>query len=106
MIALKIVTTDQDSNFYDYNVDAMIDSGSLISLNRVSFVFSKPILSINKDVTQFYGINGSRLKITGIFYGKITVGNTCVRIKFYTVPDETMAFRALLGRDFLKYPFL
>lgn len=34
------------------------------------------------------------------------VSNVRVKIKFYTVLDETMLFRALLDRDFLSYPSL
>lgn len=50
----------------------------------------------------FCGINGSRLKIDGAFFGRLEVSGVQVEIQFYVVPDNTMAFDILLGRDFLN----
>lgn len=38
MLALEIATKDQDANLYNYNVDAVVDSGSPISLIKESLV--------------------------------------------------------------------
>lgn len=72
MFALEIATKDKDGNLYNYNVDAIVDSGSPISLIKESLVASETILPVNENVTQFYGINGSQLRITGIFYGDLS----------------------------------
>jgi len=48
----------------------IIDSGSPISIIRDSIVKDKAS-PINEDVSQFCGINGSRLKVLNIFYGEI-----------------------------------
>jgi len=51
-------------------VDAIIDSGSPISIIRDGIVKDETS-PINEDVSQFCGINGSRLRILNIFHGEI-----------------------------------
>ncbi|XP_011859227.1 PREDICTED: uncharacterized protein LOC105556736 [Vollenhovia emeryi] len=104
MVDLSISTYDKHGNSCKYISDAIIDSGSPISLVRDSFISSDVILPMGDSDTRFCGINGARLRITGVFQGEINVQNVRSRIKFYTVPDGTMAYRVLLGRDFLTCP--
>lgn len=59
-----------------------------------------------ENVEKFSGINGSPLRVIGIFNGEVEIENVRVNLKFYIVPDDTMRYDALLGRDFLMYPSL
>jgi len=61
---------------------------------------------VSKDVNRFCGINGSRLQVLGIFHGDIEIHGVRTKIKFYTVPDGAIAFKMLLGKDFLSCPLL
>ena len=83
--------------------NTILDSGSPISIIKNSFV---PNLRapVNDTHNVFQGINGSRLKISGIFEREVIIEGITIKIKFYIVPDETMNFTALLGRDFFTHP--
>lgn len=61
---------------------------------------------IDEDISQFCGINSLRLKILNIFWGNVEIRGVRTKIKFYTVPDDTMAYKVLLERDFLVCPSL
>lgn len=106
MVTARFQAKDEDGHLCKYVVDAIIDSGSPISLVRESILSKELLLPANEDVDQFCGINGSRLKITGVFYSELEIQSARMKIKFYAVPDSTMAFNLLLGRDFLSCPLL
>ncbi|XP_076232912.1 uncharacterized protein LOC143178263 [Calliopsis andreniformis] len=65
-----------------YTLCAMLDSGSPISLIKNCFV---PLDARTQDV-----------EIEGI----------SIKLNFYIVPDNTMAFMAILGRDFSSHPLI
>lgn len=65
-----------------YVVDAIIDSGSSISIIRSSVVVNEACSPINEDVSKFCGINNSRLKILNIFYGEVEIQGVRTKIKF------------------------
>ncbi|KAL6264300.1 hypothetical protein P5V15_004408 [Pogonomyrmex californicus] len=104
MISLKISPSEKRDKVNTYIIDAIIDSGSLISIIRNSIVDKEVCSPIVEDTDQFYRINGSRLSILSIFYGEIEIQSVRTTIKFYTVPDIAMAHKVLLGRDFLACP--
>nr|XP_012225735.1 PREDICTED: uncharacterized protein LOC105674166 [Linepithema humile] len=106
LINVKISSSNKNDSVDTFTIDAIIDSGSPISLVRDSVVSAASCNPVNEDTSRFCGINGSRLKILRIFYGNVEVQSVCTKIKFYTVPDDTIAFRMLLGRDFLACPSL
>lgn len=106
MIRVKITTEETNSELCHYMLDALIDSGSPISLVRNDIILGESRLLEKENVHQFCGINGSRLIISGIFHGILEVNGVRVRMKFYTVPIDTMAYDVLLGRDFLNCPQL
>jgi len=56
-----------------------------------------------KTLVKFCGINGSRLKVLNIFYGDRIRRHT--KTKFF-VSDDTMAYKVLLGREFLSCQLL
>jgi len=105
MVPLKINAIGKCGNINTYVVDTIIDSGSPISIIRDSIVKDEAS-PIDEDISQFCGINGSRLKILNIFHGEIELESVRVKVKFYTVPDDTMVYKVLLGRDFLSCPSL
>lgn len=73
MIRVKIITETASSGPCNYVVDAMIDSGSPISLVR-SDVFRVESHSLEREqVRQFYGLGGLRLRIDGVFFGILEV---------------------------------
>lgn len=104
MLRAKI-TPGNMSDRYTYVVDAMGDSGSPISLVRSDTIPCNARIE-EKAEYPFFGINGSRLRIDGMFSGLLEVDGVKVEMKFYAVPSDTMAFDVLLGRDFLNNPQL
>lgn len=104
MIRIKIITETINSGPCSYTVDAIIDSGSPISLVRSDVILIEP-RSLEREHlsgSQFYGLGGLWLQIDGVLFGILEVIGVRVKIKFYVVPSETMAYNVLLGRDFLK----
>lgn len=81
-----------------------MDSGSPISLIKESFVPLEARLPICENDEEFCGINGSRLEVIDIFNCKVKIENIDFQLKFYIVQNQTMAFMALLGRDFSSQP--
>lgn len=84
----------------NFNINAMLDTGSPINLIKSKYIPSCS-LETNIDNVSFSGINGSPLKILGIFNSVIRIQNVDIHCKFYVVPDDTMSFPSILGRDFL-----
>ncbi|XP_025265893.1 uncharacterized protein LOC112638423 [Camponotus floridanus] len=106
MIAVKIIARNRSDGFDNYVVDAMIDSGSPISLVKSEIIRGDSRLLAGESIDQFCGINGSRLNIDGIAHVDLEVRGVRLKMKFYTVPHDTMAYSVLLGRDFLGCPLL
>lgn len=85
----------------NYEIVALIDTGSPVSIIKSSYVPIDARIPIASDDFNICGINGSKLVILGLFVKDIYVHNIKVNTKFLVVPDETMAYMALLGRDFI-----
>lgn len=95
---------DVENTFNSINLTAMLDTGSPISLIKVKYLSD---VCINKDYVigkNYFGLNGSSLNILGIFKGTVFINNILVPIMFHVVPNETMSFGALVGRDFTSLP--
>lgn len=106
MVTIKLLAKDRYENLCHYVMDAIIDSGSPISLLRSSVIPGESRLLGEESIDQFCGINGSRLVVDGIFHGDVDIKGVRIKIKFYMVPDSVMAYHVLLGRDFLNCPSL
>ncbi|XP_018377468.1 PREDICTED: LOW QUALITY PROTEIN: uncharacterized protein K02A2.6-like [Trachymyrmex cornetzi] len=106
MVTVKISPSEKSGKVDTYVIDAIIDWGSPISIIRSSVIENESRSAVEGDTSQFVGINGARLKILNIFHGQVEVRGVSTKIKFYTVPDNTMAYKVLLGRDFLACPLL
>lgn len=62
-----------------------------------------------EHVSQFFGLtifglNGSQLKIDGMFYSILETNDMHIRMKFYMVPSSTIAYNIFLRGDFFKLP--
>lgn len=106
MIPVKIAIENANRESCKYVVEALVDSGSPISLVRSDAIQVESQLFIKENVPQVYGINSSQLRIDGAFYGILEISGVLIKIKFYAVPSETMSCNVLLGRDFLNCPQL
>lgn len=84
------------------NVNAVVDTGSPISIIKSELVPS--ILYTSQSVSQnnFCGINGVKLDIRGVFETNIIINNFEIHLKLYVVSNYTMKANAILGRDFLN----
>ncbi|XP_011859979.1 PREDICTED: uncharacterized protein LOC105557370 [Vollenhovia emeryi] len=102
MVRVKIATTGP-GGARDYAVEAIIDSGSPISLVRSDVI---PGESREERVSRFCGLNGSPLRVDGVVDGTLEVSGVRIGMRFYAVPSDTMAYSVLLGRDFLNCPHL
>lgn len=100
MVNIGYSVSDKNGSNCKYSLNAILDSGSPISLIKESFVPIEVRSPVCQDKIEFRGINGSPLEIIAIFYSKVDIEGIIVDIKFYVVPNHTMAFMALLGRDF------
>ena len=104
MVSLSYTIFDKSGHSCKYTISAMLDSGSPISLIKNSFVPLDARTPVTGTEQDFCGINGSRLQILGNFYREVEIEGIPVELKFYIVPDDTMAFMAILGRDFSSHP--
>lgn len=88
---------------YVTELDTLLDTGSPISIIKKKFIKNcKPIQTL--DITNtFCGINNSKLVIIGTIETSIIL-NGIRKEKFImrVVPDNTMSFSAIIGRDILK----
>ena len=84
---------------------AMLDSGSPISLIKESIIPRHLREPLNKD-EQYFGLNNSKLAANSIFKTKVDVDGIITTIRFLVVPDDTMSFVTLLGRDFISNPLV
>lgn len=87
-----------------YLLEAIVDSGSPISLIKDDHVPIDCRTPVAKEDYKFSGINRSRIEILGIFENWVKVNDIDICIKFFVVPDITMSSVALLGRDFIAHP--
>lgn len=85
-----------------FKIAALVDTGSPVSLIKSRYV---PISSRAPVPTEGYdlcGINGSKVVILGLFRQNVCVGSVNTTLSFAVVPDSTMTFDALLGKDFIS----
>lgn len=76
MAVVEILTGDDQDNKYIYALKAMIDSGSPINLIKHSIVSDNLRSPVDAKVSQFCGINGSRLEITGVLGGDLKISDS------------------------------
>lgn len=101
---LSYTVKDSSGNPCTFNVVAMIDSGSPISLVKDDFVPYHVRQPVSSSMTPYHGINGSKLNVLSLFENDCSVNEIPLSLRFHVVPAETMVFAAILGRDFMSYP--
>ena len=106
LVSLSYAVADEVGNVCTYNVVAMIDSGSPISLIKEDFVPLRARKPIVENSNAYYGINGSKLNVSALFPTNCSVGDVPMNLIFHIVPEETMNCAALLGRDFMSSPHI
>ncbi|KYB25116.1 hypothetical protein TcasGA2_TC031350 [Tribolium castaneum] len=99
-VLVNFSTKDEYDNTNIFSIDSLLDTGSPISLIKKQYVPS--IMYESESVDQkFSGLNFSPVKIIARFRTTITASDISVPISFYVVPDDTMTFGIILGRDFM-----
>lgn len=96
MVPVGYSVSDDEGYACEYSVMAIVDSGSPISLIQSKYVPVPLNLLENTNNHTFRGINGSRLQILGNFETNVNVSGISISINFFVVPDDTMAYAALL----------
>jgi hypothetical protein len=91
---------DKYKNSCVLQINSLIDTGSAVSLIKTSYV-RKHLYSTEPITEQFSAVNNTPIKIIARFETKITVQGIEYSAKFYVVPDDTMSYGILLGRDFI-----
>lgn len=104
MVKVRYNDTDDDGAPREQVVNALVDSGSPISLIKGSLVPKELKLARPSSDYMFSGINGSQVDVLGIFQRDCMIENIDVSIKFYVVPDHTITCDALIGRDLISRP--
>ncbi|CAG9773419.1 unnamed protein product [Ceutorhynchus assimilis] len=87
--------------YLNYEFDAIIDTGSPISLVKESVINREDILPHDSS-QNFYGLNKTPLKILGCFEDIVIIADCEVKNIFHVVSDDTMSFDVLLGRNFMS----
>ncbi|XP_076236379.1 uncharacterized protein LOC143180500 [Calliopsis andreniformis] len=73
-------------------INAVLDTGSPLSLLNNNVIPNQIQLEPYIDTLQFEGVNKSRIKILGCLKRKISVQEREVSINFYVVPDSAMSY--------------
>ncbi|CAK9799271.1 Transposon Ty3-I Gag-Pol polyprotein [Anthophora plagiata] len=84
----------------------MLDSGSPISFVKSSFIPVEARTPLPENNYEFAGIIGSRMEILGFVEREVEVESIPIKLRLYVVPDHTMAYMAILGRDFSSNPLI
>ena len=83
------------------NFTGFMDSGSPISLVKVSKVDKATIQPITDDI-ELKGVNSMKVKLVGFIVRKVKVEDILFTTKFYVTSDDTMKSNVLLGREFIS----
>lgn len=85
----------------NYIIDAVIDSGSPISLIKSHICVTSNGQPFKIDIFTS-GINGSQLNIEAVTYTTVLLVDYNKKQVFYVIDDHTMSSECILGRDFIK----
>ncbi|XP_076385702.1 uncharacterized protein LOC143264091 [Megachile rotundata] len=103
MVPMQFTLDRQDGSTCNYNISAMIDSGSPVSLIKSSLIPAE-FRNCYNNAESLSGINGSPLRVEAIFESRVKIENSTFVLRFLVVPDDTMFYTAILGRDYLLNP--
>ncbi|KAK9739910.1 Retroviral aspartyl protease [Popillia japonica] len=98
-VAPYLVDVDFNHPGNSNSIKAILDTGSPIS------IINKKIVSDNYDndvpINKYEGINNVNVEILGIYTRTVYICNVPVCVKFHVVPESTLKYNVLLGRDFI-----
>ena len=86
------ITVNRNGNNARFGIAGKLDKRERIRKGIIRAGFAK---------YAYYGVNGSRLEVKGIFERTIKVNRSPVKIKFFVVPNSTMLFAMTLGCDYI-----
>lgn len=89
------------NNSFSRKVKCIVDTGSPISLVRIDLVDSLDIMTSNEK-QNFEGINKSKLDVLGFINLTVKVSEIQINLTLYVVPNHTIPYKCLLGRDFIS----
>lgn len=97
------IRMDEDNKRMQLIVDTLLDTGSPISFVKQEVIPDRFVSKINIDQSTFCGINNTRLKIVGEVNVTLEVDDIVQKdIALLVVPNSTMRYSMVLGRDVLK----
>lgn len=82
--------------------DALIDTGSDISILRVDRYAKIGAPSFEKKITQFKGIGSGSFSTLGMTNVKMMINDECFCENLHVVSGKLMEHELLLGNDFLR----
>lgn len=88
MIEVKYSISDNYNSIYDYKIMAMIDSSSLVSLIKDSYILVQARTFISSNINSYFGINNTSLTILDT--SEIVINDTKMKFKFFIVPDKRL----------------
>lgn len=97
---IRLYLKNENDNF-NVNFHALLDSGSPISFVKEMFI-PKSFIICESELNRFHGLNNSKLEITGYIKAIIVMNGQECQIMLRVVPNTTMKFSIILGRDYLK----
>ncbi|CAK9800876.1 Transposon Ty3-I Gag-Pol polyprotein [Anthophora plagiata] len=104
IVPIVFRTQNSQGNTTVHTTSGMIDTGSPVSLMKVSVAPKNLITTCRSNNFSFYGLNKSAVSVKGIFETDVRVDNIDIRLSFLVVPDHTMSYSAILGRDYITLP--
>lgn len=101
-----LLTEGKEEQYY---VEALVDSGSAINImtDRTYTDFFGSYQLMREEGKNYGGVNKSLLTIYGYIVAKVSfqlLPNYTFNIKFAIVPNSTMTYDCLLGREFITQP--
>ncbi|KAK9739165.1 Zinc knuckle [Popillia japonica] len=97
-----IVSLNLEKDKYNIYVDAVLDSGSPITIICNTCVKDIDYNANDKEIqSDFRGINKSKLEVLGCIEFNAYVANISFKLKAFVVPDDVIPYKCLLGRDFI-----
>lgn len=98
-----ILSIECNGELVEKTMYSLIDTGSPVSLVKLSCVPDETIEPLDNFGDKFIGINQSSVVVFGFLCANIQLGNKSIdSAQFLVVPDHTMTTDALMGRDMLR----
>ncbi|CAK9796316.1 hypothetical protein ANTQUA_LOCUS717 [Anthophora quadrimaculata] len=104
MVPIVFWTQNCQGNTTMHTISGMIDTGSPVSLMKMSVAPKNSITSCRLNNSSFYGLNKSSVGVKGIFETDVRIDDVDIRLNFLIVSDHTVPYSAILGRNYITLP--